>query len=496
MRYLHRITSKQGFIDLHNHTSYSFGREYGQIDLTPLQYLEECREYADKFNKKVSFAITDHNNTAGNKEILDAIKNSPEKYKNINFIPGCEYTVACDSLGHIYDREGNKKPIIQSNKLHMLAYGMDIENPVIKYYNTLMSNEKKYLAEFSPKSKDKNNWVEPIKYGNIIFCAKKFLRDNAKEISIEDFAENCPLQKTFNDTLELVQNYVSTKCNLSKKDIEELHKFITNKENLMRYNKADVMEVMSMVEKAGGYTVLAHPYFCGPSKEMQNLNTKDERNKKFANISFDDTNFSKMNKEDKAKNYEKMQNYYSYIYKQLTINAKNPVTKEKISGIVGHELMHSANQKNPYKFETILNIGNEYGLYCTGGSDSHGGLYYYCIPSRIVSAQVQKYTTDYQSNISAYAITKCKFVDNYLEAKKNNTKLVRPNKTAQSQLTILSTIKNKENYLSINDFRDELIASYKLAKAEVKQNNKSKRSQRLLVAQNNNDENALIDKGV
>lgn len=465
MKILNRITSQQGFIDLHNHTDYSFGWEMGLMHWSPLNYLEEAREYADKYNKPVTFAITDHNNVNANRKILAEIKKNPEKYKNIRYIPGCEYTVSCDSLGHCYDKDGNEKPIVSDNRLHMLAYGMDLENPTIKYLNDCMSTAKRHVREYVTKYK-------PVKFGNIIFATRAWLKTKNIDTQLSDFQDDCQLQKTFDETVGVVDKFLRNKYKLSEKDMKEWSKFVNDKDNIIKYTKIDVQELMSIVEKAGGYTVLAHPVYAGPSEDFQHIDdpdNKDPRNDKLRNLAFDDVSYKRLPEDLKQRNLRKMENYYDYIYRSLTIHAKNPITGEKLQGIVGHELMHSANQKNQYKFDVMMKTGDKYGLYCTGGSDSHGFLNKYVIPSRVVGSQVQKYDTNYDSYTSAYALVKCNFADDFIKAQETGERLHREvGRDARNELTVLKTQDGVEKYYDMNQFREVVFKSYeRKKKAEV-----------------------------
>ena len=480
MKLLNRATSQQGFIDLHNHTDSGFGWERGHMNLTPLQYLEEVRQYVEKFpDASVSFSITDHNNTDSNLKIIEKIKENPEKYSKINYIPGCEYTVSCDSIGHCYDKDGNPKPIVADNKLHMLAYGMDLEDPTLKYLNTLMDTSKKYVREYITEYK-------PEKFGNIIFATKAWLKQRNMDIEIGEFKDDCQLQDTFDNTVAVVDKFLRKRFNFNKEEMKDWNDFVNNQDNILKYTKADVQEVMSIVENAGGYCVLAHPLYVGQSQDFQHINdedNKDPRNDKFRDMPFNDeiyknlsTNYSKYQKlpEDfKTKNLKSMENYYDYIYRTLSVNAENPITHKKLNGIIGHELMHTANQKNPFRFNIIKNIGDKYGLYCTAGSDSHGHMRENVIPSRVVGPQVYNYDakTDYLT--SAYAITRCDFVNDYIDSQKTGKRLQRQEgRTASNQLELIKTINGKITRYNMNDFTRLLFASYKNAKIKEKSKNR------------------------
>ena len=151
MKFLTRATTTEGFVDLHNHTDRGYCEFEHGVQVTPLQLLEEMYEYSEKYNKPITFSITDHNNTEANNEIMTVIAQNPEKYKNINYIPGVEYSCSADSLGVCYgkNRSGEvvEKPIIKGNRIHMLAYGMDSNDPDIVYLNTLMNDSHDYQVD-------------------------------------------------------------------------------------------------------------------------------------------------------------------------------------------------------------------------------------------------------------------------------------------------------------------------------------------------------------
>lgn len=80
--------------NFHLHTKVSDG------SLTPKEFLEQCKEWADYVfkNKKVntdiplfSAAITDHDRVAGVKEAIALISQNPQDYKNFKFVAGCEF---------------------------------------------------------------------------------------------------------------------------------------------------------------------------------------------------------------------------------------------------------------------------------------------------------------------------------------------------------------------------------------------------------------------
>lgn len=103
--------------DLHSHTNHSDG--WGRVE----DILNQAAQYADSLNKKTgkkfTFAITDHDRVSGVKEALEIIKANPQKYKNINFVPGVEMSFAFNSDGKVKSGE-------------LLAYFINPDSPAIK----------------------------------------------------------------------------------------------------------------------------------------------------------------------------------------------------------------------------------------------------------------------------------------------------------------------------------------------------------------------------
>lgn len=80
--------------NFHLHTIASDG------DLTPKEFLEQCKEWANHIFKTkstkdnlppFSAAITDHDRVKSVKETIALISQSPDEYKNFKFITGCEF---------------------------------------------------------------------------------------------------------------------------------------------------------------------------------------------------------------------------------------------------------------------------------------------------------------------------------------------------------------------------------------------------------------------
>ena len=80
--------------NFHLHTRASDGH------LTPKEFLEQCRDWANKIFKSgksndglppFSAAITDHDKVDSTKEVIALISQEPDKYKNFKFVSGCEF---------------------------------------------------------------------------------------------------------------------------------------------------------------------------------------------------------------------------------------------------------------------------------------------------------------------------------------------------------------------------------------------------------------------
>ena len=82
-------------VSLHTHSNYSDGKA------TVEEFLECARRYADKVasnNKNdglppFTIALTDHDCVDGCKEAIKIIAQNPDKFKNLRFVAGCEFSV-------------------------------------------------------------------------------------------------------------------------------------------------------------------------------------------------------------------------------------------------------------------------------------------------------------------------------------------------------------------------------------------------------------------
>lgn len=87
------VRAKKFRVNLHSHTRYSDGH------MRLKDFLDQSAAYADEVAKTkpaddlppYTTAITDHNVVDGVKDAIFAIAKNPDKYKNMKFVPGCEF---------------------------------------------------------------------------------------------------------------------------------------------------------------------------------------------------------------------------------------------------------------------------------------------------------------------------------------------------------------------------------------------------------------------
>ena len=112
--------------------------------------------------------------------------------------------------------------------------------------------------------------------------------------------------------------------------------------------KVEAKELAEIVHDAGGYIVLAHPSLIrySHSYETEFASTINQKYKNMSQVSFVIDNLKKF---------------------------VSPYTGKRVRGLVGMEVLHSSSF-NSNCFEKLLKLANDYKLYITGGSDSHGTL--------------------------------------------------------------------------------------------------------------------------
>ena len=130
--------------DLHSHSIYSDGR----IKISDM--LEQACDYGNRlmhnFGKKFLFALTDHNEVDGVKEVLGNIAENPEKAKNIMFIPAAEISFAneCKENSTRFKQYHNS---VQCPEL--LAYGINPFSETSKDFFSTLHKKREELVEYA-----------------------------------------------------------------------------------------------------------------------------------------------------------------------------------------------------------------------------------------------------------------------------------------------------------------------------------------------------------
>lgn len=129
--------------DLHSHSLFSDGA------VSVEQLLNEAAEYGDYLSKtngqKFLLALTDHDGVKGVKEALRIISQSPEKYKNVKFVPAAElsFPIICEQGSAKRNRYNN--PIEVSE---FLIYGINPFSPTTeKFLGDLYKRRELGLAK-------------------------------------------------------------------------------------------------------------------------------------------------------------------------------------------------------------------------------------------------------------------------------------------------------------------------------------------------------------
>lgn len=194
-------------VDLHSHSKYSDGN--GLVK----NILDDAADYANELYKKTKqkfiFALTDHDTVDGLKEALEIISSNPQRYKNLQFVPGIEV-----SFAHSSPKSSN--PCEMSE---LLVYGVN------------------------PYSENVNKFINNIKQKRINM-AKNFINEAAKhfpltKFSFEEFSKYYEFEK-YGNLMNIhwrAHHYVQTKqavtlySNITNNNPESLYT------SIMRNNK-------------------------------------------------------------------------------------------------------------------------------------------------------------------------------------------------------------------------------------------------------------------
>ena len=193
-------------IDLHVHSIYSDG-EY-----TPLKILEVCNERGIS-----TISITDHNSMEGSRF---AISHNP--YPNVKVIAGVELSV-------IYPVKGGN--------LHILGYGIDLENKELNQVTeAIMADNIRRLESLVHLLK---------KHYNICFKQEDLetIYNSLGDIGSPDIARLCVKYGYTNTVAEAFERYFNPIYDMVEKHKVEL----------------TARECIEYIQKAGGIACLAHP---------------------------------------------------------------------------------------------------------------------------------------------------------------------------------------------------------------------------------------------
>lgn len=437
MQQINTYNTTEGIIDLHNHTNYSASNEdYMKLNLFPKDLLEETLNFSNKFNCPVTFSTTDHNNILGTKEIYNIINNNPEKYKKINYITGCEFSVSCVSLGNYKNYNKETKSVFHS--LHLLGYNFNVNDKTLNYYSKLKSiGEGEYFCKY--------NIHYPL--GAIVIAGKKFLNNQGYKFPLSYFT-NFELikssrgsKKNFIENVKNFCTYCKNNFSIKEKIIEDMSLYLLglpkdyfskkkkskhfniNEEDIDYYNvvsnsKLDIMEMMSIIENAGGVSVLAHPNLIRLHETFLKNSKKYAKNQFYRFI-------PKKRKKDEinlndfiSQNIKIKAEMFDYIINTLANKANDPVTNKKLNGIVGLELLHSSNMSKEY-FEILCDLAEKYNLYTTGGSDKHGDYFKNTLSiGQIMPLNIEEKFTKKDIKQVIFSIKNCKFIEDILNKRK------------------------------------------------------------------------------
>ncbi len=190
-------------VGLHTH-----GIESDEPDKATMQSLDILSTYekmAKKLNTKVVFSLTDHNNTVGAKLIYEEIKQDPEKYKNVVFIPGVELSTdigkAITYQSELFDTES-----YVFKQMHLLAYAKS--NKKEEFFEKM-----DFISKIAHKSITLNN--QTFSLGKRVLCARNKL--------CKTFKRTIPL-KIYSHSLQ-INNYVDFYKSFVKDTLSYLSKY-------------------------------------------------------------------------------------------------------------------------------------------------------------------------------------------------------------------------------------------------------------------------------
>ena len=281
---------------------------------------------------KACISITDHNSILGSTEAIRIIKEHPDKYSCIDFVPGIEFNAGLKELG----LNADGKSIY--SKCHILGYGFNPEDDNMRIFSELFQlsigrnhnvnighsicavrNELRTRYGIAIPMKK----LEPIlEYGKQFQFATQHVNKSYNEIR-KMFYDICKEYLTENQFRTFAAETAAI-FPTQTKSIEE---------NVGR-GKLAISEVAEMIAKAGGKLSIAHPTIISQNKKMPR--TQQE---------------VKAMLEDLVPWIEQ-----NTGYKVDAVEAYHPNCSDFL--------------------EVILQVAQKHRLYLTGGSDNHGDNLY------------------------------------------------------------------------------------------------------------------------
>ncbi|MGN1221750.1 MAG: PHP domain-containing protein [Christensenellales bacterium] len=272
-------------IDLHQHSKYSY--EAPEATLSVKDLLEYYRQLAEtKFervkndneeifvDKKVAFSITDHDSSEGAYYAWKRINEEPEKYKNIEFIPGIEINVDCGRVLTYPDKANNDEKYVFKS-MHLLAHakpGREKEffkrTRAISLLNKMVMKENNpiYDPKIVAKSK-KEKQTKYISIGGQILSARNLI------------AETCKIKIPYDCYLPCVKEGASY-SEIRDIFIDETYKYICSHSNYF-YGYSEIgakAKISEIISKKETKYLTSYPIFPAEPqiiKDLHNLNKID-----------------------------------------------------------------------------------------------------------------------------------------------------------------------------------------------------------------------------
>ena len=216
-------------VSLHTHSDFSDGK--ASIE----EFLDSARKYADKIAKMnknddlppFTIALTDHDCVNGCQEAIKIIAKNPEKYKNLRFVAGCEFSVMNGAQQH--DITGLVLNPFDKNLIKTLN---DLSIIRIKTVQDFLANQPEYKG-------------------------KKIVYEDVAKFEKEYYAsKNTPEEKCIENGsgLVVVRHAIKFFYKMTKQDVNfDMVNKLGNKDIL------PIETVMNAIKANGGFASLTHP---------------------------------------------------------------------------------------------------------------------------------------------------------------------------------------------------------------------------------------------